>query len=456
MRRLVLLTLAAVLLATGVAAAVTNTVDYSVKIAMTTTPSAAAHANLAYGWTYHLDTSAPGNQPNTALSFKVFFAKGIVRNPQAFSSCSQAQIDGHGTFPPQCESAVIGSGEATAYAGSPGQPLSNSVREDLNVRLVNGSGGNLLAVLSSVPGAPVAFSNRVVPGTVVVSGDPYAFAVRFDIPPDLQQQLGLQITFTDWTSTIAVKPAGQTSYLEISECPDTLPVKVIVEFGIPGSPGYPGYPGYPPGTSYPLATVTSEGTTPCANTLYPGYPGYPGGSSGSGGGGGTPGGGDSGGESGGGSTDGTGSGTPGGDTGAPGGTGTPGGGPPPPPPPPGRPRISSAGGSLLLTVDGSGGFVLPGVSVSCPSTSATACDVTATGTQAGGASKVLTLAKAHFRIRPGKRSGVKMRLNKAGTRLLARKHKLRLKVKLLVKSGALTSRRTLTVRLKPKPAKRRH
>jgi hypothetical protein len=49
-----------------------------------------------------------------------------------------------------------------------------------------------------------------------------------------------------------------------------------------------------------------------------------------------------------------------------------------------------------------------------------------------------------------------MRLNKAGTRLLARQHKLRLKVKLLVKSGALTSRRTLTVRLKPKPAKRRH
>jgi len=268
MRRIAFLAVAAVvLLATGVALAVTNSVSYSVNISLTSTPSAAAPANLAYRWTQHIDTSPTGNQPNTTAAIKIFFAKGITLNAASFPHCDQNQIDGQATFPPACQSAVVGSGTGTAYAGSPGSPLANSVREDLTARVVNGSafGDKVLLVISSVPGAPVAISNRVIPGTVVAASDPYGFAVRFDTPADLQNQLGLSITLADSQVTIDSAPVGNLSYLEITSCPGVLPIKVVTDFA---SSTYPS-------TSYPIATVTSEGTTPCPTSPIPSDGGTP-------------------------------------------------------------------------------------------------------------------------------------------------------------------------------------
>jgi hypothetical protein len=133
----------------------------------------------------------------------------------------------------------VGTGTASALAGSPGSPSSNSVKEDLNVKAVNGAKGRqIFLVLNSAPGAPVAIQNRIVPGTVVKSSGVFAFLVRFDIPPDLQEQLGLTVSLTDFNVKISGTPKKvkvgrvfkKISYLQLTSCKGSLPVKAIAQF----------------------------------------------------------------------------------------------------------------------------------------------------------------------------------------------------------------------------------
>lgn len=224
---------------TAVAYAVTDTVTYTAKMTHKGKPTAKNPANASYQGILHIDTDPPGQQPEGAPTTSVYFAKAIKNNAKYFPFCNKTEIDGQQSFPSKCNKAVVGTGTASALAGGPGNPSSQSVKEDLNVKAVNGPKGKLIyLVLNSSPTAPVAIQNRVVPGTVVKSSGPYGFLVRFDIPADLQQQLGLTVSLTDFDVKISGAPRKvkvgkvfkKISYLQLTSCKGSLPVKAIAQF----------------------------------------------------------------------------------------------------------------------------------------------------------------------------------------------------------------------------------
>jgi hypothetical protein len=141
-------------------------------------------------------------------------------------------------MPAKCSKGKVGTGTASALAGSPGSPSSNSVKEDLNVTFINGSNHKqVLLVLNSQPSAPVAITNRVVPGDLGSASAPFGYKVDFKIPEDLQNQLGLSIALTDFKVAITSKPFKvkkngkfvKLSYLQVTGCGE-LPVRAIAHF----------------------------------------------------------------------------------------------------------------------------------------------------------------------------------------------------------------------------------
>lgn len=224
---------------TGVAYGVTNTLNYSAKLTFKGKPTSTKPVNTAYQGTLRIDTDPAGQQPESAPTTSVYFAKGIKNNAKYFPFCNKSEIDGQPSIPAKCNKAKVGTGTASALAGGPGNPSSQSVKEDLNVIAMNGSKGRqIFLVLNSQPGAPVGITNRVVPGTVVKSSGAFGFLVRFDIPPDLQEQLGLAISLTDFNVKISGTPKKvkvgrvfkKISYLQLTSCKSSLPVKAIAQF----------------------------------------------------------------------------------------------------------------------------------------------------------------------------------------------------------------------------------
>jgi hypothetical protein len=224
---------------TAVAYAVTDTVTYTSKVSFKGKPTAKKPVNTSYQGILHVDTDPGGQQPETAPTTSVYYAKGFKTNGKYFPFCNASEIDGQATFPSKCNKAKVGTGTASSLAGTPGSPSSQSVREDLTVTAVNGPKGKVIyLVLNSTPGAPVAIQNRVVPGTVVKSSGAFAFLVRFDVPADLQEQLGLSIALTDFNVKISGTPRKvkvgkvfqKISYLQLTSCKSSLPVKAIAQF----------------------------------------------------------------------------------------------------------------------------------------------------------------------------------------------------------------------------------
>lgn len=229
MRRFILLVLGAVLaLTAGVAyAAVTETYQYTASGSHKGTPSKTKPANFKYTSTIKVDTDPAGQQPETLAQTAVFFDKGIKTNGPWWPFCNKTEIDGKASLPAKCNKAVVGTGTTIAYAGTPGSPKSGSVREDLILKAINGPRGkSLYIVVTSAPNAPVAISNRVVPGVVKKSSGPYGFVVRWTIPDDLQEQLGLKISLTDLKlsvpATVRKIKVGKTykkaSFLQLTSC----------------------------------------------------------------------------------------------------------------------------------------------------------------------------------------------------------------------------------------------
>jgi hypothetical protein len=242
-RRIALLTAAVGLLVFAAAAwAVTNTVSYSVTLKKvgTAKPTPSKPVNVGYNAVLHIDSDPSGSQPDTAPVTSIYFAKQIKQNSKLIPSCSKADVDGKQSMPAKCTKAKVGTGTASALAGSPGSPSSNSVKEDLKVTFLNGpKGKQVLLVLNSQPGAPVAITNRVVPGDLSSGGGPYGYRVDFKIPPDLQNQLGLSIALTDFKVAISSKgfpvkihgKKASVSYLQLTGCPgNSLPVRAIGHF----------------------------------------------------------------------------------------------------------------------------------------------------------------------------------------------------------------------------------
>jgi hypothetical protein len=223
---------------TAVAYAVDNTVSYTSKVTYKGKPTSTKPASLTYQGTLHIDTNPQGQQPDTAPRTSVYFAKAIKNNSKYFPFCNASEIDGQQSIPAKCSKAKVGSGTASALAGSPGTSGS-SIRENLTVTAMNGpKGKSIYLVLNSTPDAPVAIQNRVVPGTVVKSSGAFGFLVRFDVPQDLQEQLGLSIALTDFNVKISGTPRKvkvgkvfkKISYMQLTSCKGSLPVKAIAQF----------------------------------------------------------------------------------------------------------------------------------------------------------------------------------------------------------------------------------
>jgi hypothetical protein len=239
-RRVALLVVAVGLLAAATTAwAVTNTISYTVTLKKGTgKPSAKKPVPVAYNALLHIDTDPSGSQPDTAPVTSIYFAKQIKQNSKYLPSCSQADVDGQQSMPAKCNKAKVGTGTASALAGSPGSPASNSVKEDLNVTFLNGpKAKQILLVLNSSPSAPVAITNRVVPGDLAPASAPFGYRVDFKIPEDLQNQLGLSIALTDFKVAITGKPFTvkikgkkvKKGFLEATACGE-LPVRAIAHF----------------------------------------------------------------------------------------------------------------------------------------------------------------------------------------------------------------------------------
>jgi hypothetical protein len=239
-RRIALLVVAVGALAAAATAwAVTNTLDYTVTLKKVAgKPTAKKPVRVAYNALLHIDTDPAGNQPDTAPVTSIYFPKQIKQNAKLLPGCTVADIDGQQTMPSKCNKGKVGTGTASALAGTPGEPASNSVKEDLNVTFINGKGGKqVLLVLNSSPSAPVAITNRVVPGDLGSASAPFGYKVDFKIPEDLQNQLGLKIALTDFKVNITnkafvVKKGGKkvkVGYLELTGCGE-LPIRAIGHF----------------------------------------------------------------------------------------------------------------------------------------------------------------------------------------------------------------------------------
>jgi hypothetical protein len=237
-RRIALLAVAiGALAAAATAWAVTNTVTYKVTLKKVAgKPTAKKPLRVGYNAVLHIDTDPAGSQPDTAPITSIYFPKQIKQNAALLPRCSMT--DGAPSIPAKCNKAKVGTGTASALAGSPGSPSANSVKEDLNVTFYNGPDGKtILLVLNSAPTAPVAIQNRIVPGYLRSGSGAYSYRVDFEIPQDLQNQLGLSIALTDFKVSITnkafvVKKKGKAvkvGYLELTGC-GNLPIRAIAHF----------------------------------------------------------------------------------------------------------------------------------------------------------------------------------------------------------------------------------
>jgi hypothetical protein len=134
-RRIALLAVVVGALAAAATAwAVTNTVSYTVTLKKATSgkPTAKKPVRVAYNAKLKIDTDPAGQQPDTAPVTSIYFPKQIRQNSKLLPGCSVADIDGKPSMPAKCSKGKVGTGTASALAGSPGSPASNSVKEDLN------------------------------------------------------------------------------------------------------------------------------------------------------------------------------------------------------------------------------------------------------------------------------------------------------------------------------------
>ena len=241
MRRIALLAVTVGALAAAATAwAVTNTVSYKVTLKKVAgKPTKKKPVRVAYNAVLKIDTDPSGSQPDTAPITSIYFPKQIKQNAAVLPKCNLT--DGATSVPAACNKAKVGTGTATALAGSPGGPASNSVKEDLNVTFYNGKDGKtVLLVLNSAPSAPVAIQNRIVPGYLRAGTGNFGYRVDFEIPADLQNQLGLSIALTDFKVNITNKAfkVGKKiyGYLELTGC-GTLPIRAIGHFNDSASGG---------------------------------------------------------------------------------------------------------------------------------------------------------------------------------------------------------------------------
>jgi hypothetical protein len=83
-----------------------------------------------------------------------------------------------------------------------------------------------------------AAANRVIPGRLIRARRPFGFGVRFDVPADLQNQLGLAISLTNFRVTLSRRARAikigqgrvRASFLQVVRCHKRLPSRAVSVF----------------------------------------------------------------------------------------------------------------------------------------------------------------------------------------------------------------------------------
>ena len=264
MRRLLVVggVLAACLaVAATVAFAANNSVTYDSKLTPAhPKPKSGKPANVGYEGILDVKTT-DGTQPDSAPTTVIFFPKQLQNNAKKFPSpCKATDIDGKSSIPSKCKPALVGSGDATSFAGVPGQ--APALTEQLSVVAYNAAKGKqLLLVLNQKPGEAVPIVNRVIIGTVGSASGQFGYKVTFKVPTDLQNVGGLQVALTHFDVKISksktTKVKGKKiTYLQLKSCPSSkkLPTKTTVNFD--NSAGGGGVPAAGP-------PITVTGTMAC-------------------------------------------------------------------------------------------------------------------------------------------------------------------------------------------------
>jgi hypothetical protein len=247
-------------IAATVAFAANNTVTYDSKLTPAhPKPKPGKPANIGYEGILNVST-ADGKQPDSGPSTVIFFSKQVQNNAKKFPSpCKATDIDGKPSIPAKCKPALVGGGEATSFAGVPGQ--TPALTEQLSVVAYNANKGKqLLLVLNQKPGQPVPIVNRVIVGTFASASGTFGNKVTFAVPADLQNVGGLQVALTHFdvklskSKTAKVK-GKKVTYLQLKSCPSSkkLPTRTTVTFDNSAGAGMPA--AGPP--------ITVDGTVPC-------------------------------------------------------------------------------------------------------------------------------------------------------------------------------------------------
>jgi hypothetical protein len=231
--------------AATVAFAASNSVTYDSKLSPAhPKPKAGKPANVGYEGI--LDVSNNGLQPDSAPLTTIFFPKELKNNAKSFPSpCSVADIDGQPAIPAKCKPALVGSGTATSFAGTPGS--APALTEKLLVAAYNAKKGKqLLLVLNQAPGEAVPIVNRVIVGTLGKASGKFGYKVGFAVPTDLQNVGGLQVALTHFDVKISKSKTAKVkgkkaTYLQLKTCPSSkkMATRTTVHFDNSAGAGQP-------------------------------------------------------------------------------------------------------------------------------------------------------------------------------------------------------------------------
>jgi hypothetical protein len=231
--------------AATVAFAATNSVTYNSKLSPAH-PKIKGKKPVNVGYEGILDVSNNGLQPDSAPLTTIFFPKQLQNNAKSFPSpCSVADIDGKPSIPAKCKPALVGSGTATSFAGTPGS--APALTEKLVVAAYNAKKGKqLLLVLNQAPGEPVPIVNRVIIGTLGKASGKFGYKVGFAVPTDLQNVGGLQVALTHFDVKISKSKTAKlkgkkVTYLQLKSCPSSkkVPTQTTVHFDNSAGAGQP-------------------------------------------------------------------------------------------------------------------------------------------------------------------------------------------------------------------------
>jgi hypothetical protein len=209
---------------------VVNTVHLTASVSPNKVGSKPVNATYHFNVTVH---GRGGTQPDGVKGFDVYVAarQGLLRNGTKFPSpCGLSDIDGKRTIPRKCNTALIGTGTATATAGAAGRPSAGSKK--LTLKLFTSSHGHVIFLAVNATGDhPI--HNRVIIGHAKELSKTYQVVTEFKVPDSLQKVPGTIIPAVITRTSIRFgRVFHGLGFVQLISCPpsERLPAKVVYHF----------------------------------------------------------------------------------------------------------------------------------------------------------------------------------------------------------------------------------